>query len=374
MARDGNPNIIAFDDAKRMASVYGQPPVRSRYAADDRAFAGAGEQRRAPRVPSWYEPADAARSVVRDVSDDARFSSQRASSHRSFDASDGRAAAAASARVDAFSRDIDFAVPDDDIFEQAAPRAALECYDPSGAKEGFYSSRLARREEGRAARAKRKAERLFFRQFGSDEPAEPTSRAALYKGEMGRSHRRAFSDLNNAAKSGSSSAAYSGARPSRLSRRFASPLIVAMLVIAFVIGSAAFLYPTARQYYVESREEARLQAEYDAIAARNHIIEERIDHLKTDEGIEDAARAELGWVHEGETAGIVQGLGQGISSAAIADIEAQVKSGSVPAPETWYSPFLDMVFGYVDPATVVPENTDVSNVSDVSAPVQEGRS
>lgn len=359
MARDGNPNIIAFDDAKRMASVYGQPPVRSRYAADDRVFANARAPRRAARVPSWYEPADAAR----DASDAARFSS----SHRSLDASDGRFDAA-SVRAVAPSCDIDFAVPDDDIFEQSAPRAAVECYDPSGAKEGFYSSRLARREEGRAARVKRKAERLFSRQFGSDAPVEPTSRAALYKGEMGRSHRRAFSDLNNAAKSGSSAAAYSGVRASRLPRRAASPLIAAILVVAFVMGSAAFLYPTARQYYVESREEARLQAEYDAIAARNHIIEERIDHLKTDEGIEDAARAELGWVHEGETAGVVQGLGQGISSAAIADIEAQVKGGSVPAPETWYSPFLDTVFGYVDPATVVPENTDVSNVNDVSAP------
>ena len=46
---------------------------------------------------------------------------------------------------------------------------------------------------------------------------------------------------------------------------------------------------------------------------------------------------------------------------------AQVKSGSVPAPETWYSPMLDVLFGYVDPAKVMPENTDMSNVSDVAA-------
>ena len=28
---------------------------------------------------------------------------------------------------------------------------------------------------------------------------------------------------------------------------------------------------------------------------------------------------------------------------------------------------LDVLFGYVDPAKVMPENTDMSNVSDVSA-------
>ena len=91
-------------------------------------------------------------------------------------------------------------------------------------------------------------------------------------------------------------------------------------------------------------------------------MESEIEHLKTDEGIKDAARTELGWVEEGETAGVVQGLDQEASSQKDESINAQVKSGSVPAPETWYSPMLDAFFGYVDPASAKTDNTDMSNV------------
>lgn len=123
-----------------------------------------------------------------------------------------------------------------------------------------------------------------------------------------------------------------------------------------------FLYPTARQVYIESRQEDRLQAEYDALVARNDAMQERIDYLKTDEGIEDAARQQLGWVKEGETAVVVKGLSEN-AEAEGSSVNIQVVSGSVPAPQTWYSPVLDVVFGYSDPATAQKSESGESQSS-----------
>ena len=63
--------------------------------------------------------------------------------------------------------------------------------------ETSYGSRLSKKERRQKSKAKAKAEKLFNRQFGGDAgaPAQVGSRAAVYKGEMGRNHKRAFNDL-----------------------------------------------------------------------------------------------------------------------------------------------------------------------------------
>ena len=241
-------------------------------------------------------------------------------------------------------------------------------YEGADERTSGTPSRTQRSYDKRRAKAKQKADRLFFKQFGSDDPAPSphASRAAVYKGEMGKAHKRAFSDLESGRVVSSSDARRSSARSAKTPRTSTSPLAVFAGIAACLVFALVLLYPAAQTYYLETREQSRLQAEYDALSARNEAIESQLEYLKTDEGIEDAAHKELGWVYDGQVAGVVRGLGDEKGTAQD-ELIAQVKSGSVPAPETWYSPMLDVLFGYVDPAKVMPENTDMSNVSDVAA-------
>ncbi|MDO5042354.1 MAG: septum formation initiator family protein [Slackia sp.] len=352
MARKGNSNIISFDDARRMASA--RASIGERGKSDESSLGGS---RRATARSASY------RSGGVSVRERSRFADSD-----SFSAYPPLRSEAASSR---FSHDIQLAnssrySSSDSLL--STPRPAIEVYDERDAQEDERPSRESHARDKRRAKKKQKAERLFARQFGSDDALSPSevSRAAVYKGEMGRSHKRAFADLESGRASDSTGMRRPVARGEKTRRASAPPMAVLAGVVACAAFALLLLFPPARQFYVESREQARLQAEYDALSARNEAIESQLEYLKTDEGIEDAAHKELGWVYDGQTAGVVQGLDEESASSHDAVI-SQIKSGSVPAPETWYSPMLDMVFGYVDPAKVIPENTDLSNVSDVAA-------
>ena len=104
----------------------------------------------------------------------------------------------------------------------------------------------------------------------------------------------------------------------------------------------------AQQYYVGLRTQDKLEAEYALLSERNAAIQSDIDRLSTDEGIEDVAREQLGWVSKGETAGVVVGLSEDESSSTPDTVHAQIDSASVKTPDTWYSGVLDPIFGYSD--------------------------
>lgn len=354
MARKGNSNIISFDDARRMAS---SRSVRASAEEADRAaaFPIASSRRAASRSASYGSTG----ASVRDRSLSFGSEDSFASSPSRFEGASPR-----------FSRDIRLANPSrrfSDGLSSSAVRPALEVFDERDAREDDRPSSGSRSRDKRRAKTKQKAERLFARQFGSDDAApSEASRAAVYKGEMGRSHKRAFADLGSGRASGSTGSRQPAARSEKTRRASTPPMAVFAGVMACMAFALFLLFPAAQQFYVESREQARLQAEYDALSARNEAIESQIEYLKTDEGIEDAAHKELGWVYDGQVSGIVQGLDEEAKSSH-GTVISQVKSGSIPAPETWYSPMLDLVFGYVDPVKSTPENTDMSNVSDVAA-------
>lgn len=368
MARSGNANIIPFDDARRMASMRSSRPavVETARAVGD-AY-GDGSRRHAsldaavPSRPSvgmggyasssyGARAASLALSPLPRSSRDIRLGGVSPRGERGF--------SSAPSGVPSDSFDVD---------GPSASRSAVEVYGGSDERVSDASSRAQRSYDKRRAKAKQKADRLFFKQFGADEPTPSphASRAAVYKGEMGKAHKRAFSDLESGRAVSSSDARRSSARSAKAPRTSTPPLAVFAGIAACLVFALVLLYPAAQTYYLETREQSRLQAEYDALSARNEAIESQLEYLKTDEGIEDAAHKELGWVYDGQVAGVVRGLGDDKGTAQ-EELIAQVKSGSVPAPETWYSPMLDVLFGYVDPAKVMPENTDMSNVSDVAA-------
>lgn len=369
MARQGS-NIISFDDARRYASSHSSAPSRrgssgrssasshvSRGSSDFEAFAPADAfddlvDFQSPFASSRFDSSRGESSGRREARRQASARSSRAASRDFSSVSrSGRIAPVAPSWYDEEDARASFEKTGSRAAsEDFAPRAAVESYSGSEGEELEGSLRDSRRDK-RKQRLKGKAEKMFARQFGgSDGASETGPRAAVYKGEMGRSHKRAFAEMGGTQRDGRSSSRSNAAKAKKMRSATAVRLAIAAGCLVCVAAVVLFLYPTARQVYIESRQEDRLQAEYDALVARNDAMQERIDYLKTDEGIEDAARQQLGWVKEGETAVVVKGLSED-SEAEDSSVNIQVVSGSVPAPQTWYSPVLDVVFGYSDPAT-----------------------
>ena len=209
-----------------------------------------------------------------------------------------------------------------------------------GGAERRGESRLA---SLRRTRAKNKAGRAFSKQFGDTEStaSQGGPRAAVYKGEMGTKHRQA-ARMQDKASSGI--AMKRGSKAGSDSSFTSSPKFFACMTLAVCLAlSCVVLYTSLQQYYQSVRERDRLAAEYAALVERNSAIEGEVASLQTETGVEYAAHEQLGWIKEGEQTAKVSGLSS--SEEKSASVHANIVSGSIAAPETWYSPILDPLFG-----------------------------
>lgn len=199
----------------------------------------------------------------------------------------------------------------------------------------------SRFQRWREQRRKTSLDQRFTDSYGAEPVAEDSGpRAAVYEGVMGRSQRR--SQRMQSHQGSSVSRSHPGA-PSQLAGFFSKPkAIISLSVCCFLIFSICFLYSPVRTYYQQVREHDRLQAEYTAILDRNDAIQQQIDVLSTDSGVQDRARSEYGWVEAGENSLSVAGLDLEETAP---DISGNILSNSVRPPTTWYSPFLDPLFG-----------------------------
>lgn len=111
-------------------------------------------------------------------------------------------------------------------------------------------------------------------------------------------------------------------------------------VIALLIVAAAVLYPIGCTYYQALRQEQTLQAELDAVNQRNEQIDAENKQLETDEGVENQAREEYGWVKDDEKATVVVNSGDSGSG----DMPSQVDGSKIEPPHTWYYDILDIIF------------------------------
>ena len=205
-------------------------------------------------------------------------------------------------------------------------------------------------------RTKEKAARAFDRQFGGASSSSSTSdgpRAAVYKGEMGRSQRRSQrmqtgtsfvqksprSSRSHNKETASILAWFGNAFTSLFTRR---KNLVALSFVACIVIACVFMYPAAKQYYTEMRHLDKVNAEYQAVTNRNAELSSTRDYLQSSEGVEELAHEKYGWVKEGENSVLVYGLA---NDNTIADTNLYIQRGSVSAPETWYSVILDPLFG-----------------------------
>lgn len=212
---------------------------------------------------------------------------------------------------------------------------------------GLFGRMRASANEGRRARTKERAGKAYFRQYEKDKPSDASQggpRAAVYKGEMGSTHKRSARMQQDGAGSRGRSAGSFAASQKR--SRFRAPLTVLGACVLCVAFGVAMLYGPAQQFYTELRERDRLAAEYQAVVERNEAISQQVAALQTDAGIEDRARTEFGWVKEGEHAVSVSGLEPKDSST----FRSNIVSEDIPLPDTWYSGLLDPLFGVEDKA------------------------
>ena len=331
-------NIIMFDDARRKARVSrtrttsrSQEPISSRTQQSS--------SYRDKRTDSYY---GSQTSVHRDQQSLMNHTRQSVSMRESADMRTNPTTGFSSRVYDDIFAGINHDL-DPDI-QSAYQEDAASAQEPRSAITRGESR--SRGEQKKRDKKSARASRQFLNQFGSsDTPtSESGTRAAVYKGEMGKQHKRAVlqqESPQDSRKSSRGGVSHGGAQTMvvRLAIGFVGTIVVLVMV-------GAYLYPAAQQYYIEMRNHDRLQVEYETVVARNEAIQQDVDHLRTDEGIEDAARTDLGWVSEGENAVIIQGLPEDTDSGSGTEVHAQVPSSSIEAPETWYSKFLDPFFGY----------------------------
>ena len=218
-------------------------------------------------------------------------------------------------------------------------------------KSDNKTSRQAARDERKRQRTKARADKMFDRQAAiaasrnNAAEAEGAPRAALYEGKMGATHRKS-ARMQRVSEAGPVSAKINPAgwfSSIPMSPR-ALRVATAVLCVALV---AVFLYVPAQQYYQAQREHDRLAAEYSVVEQRNDAIDFENDSLASNAGMEDAVREKYGYIVAGEQTAVVTGLSDDTLERihGASDVEGNVLSSSVKAPEEWYTPYLDALFG-----------------------------
>ncbi len=131
------------------------------------------------------------------------------------------------------------------------------------------------------------------------------------------------------------------ARPHFVPRWWMLPIVI-LAVLAFFVAT---YYPVARVQYRETRERVRLEAELQALKARNGRLRAAVDRLKTPEGVEDYARLQLGMVKKGEHVAVVIDGDETTQSALAAPPTPRIDSEEAATPPVGpWTAFLDVVF------------------------------
>lgn len=198
-----------------------------------------------------------------------------------------------------------------------------------------------------------KAERDFDRTIGArerkaqeDAQRAQSSRAAVYEMHMGATHRKSARMQNHDGKK-SGFGGFGFSLPFNLSAGALSAAAARGIVALAVVVFAVFmLYPSCQNYYVETRQLQQLQAEYDALNSYNTQMQSQIDYLNTDEGLEEYARSELGWIRQDEHMATVEGVESSVEGSTQSSTTHSPLNEDIPAPDTWYSGVLDVFFGY----------------------------
>ena len=79
-----------------------------------------------------------------------------------------------------------------------------------------------------------------------------------------------------------------------------SSLVMKILLLALVVYATVTLVSLHGQVTEKNAEAAELQSSINVEKQENLRLQQAIENLNTDEGIQDVAREKLGWVSRGE--------------------------------------------------------------------------
>ena len=79
-----------------------------------------------------------------------------------------------------------------------------------------------------------------------------------------------------------------------------SSLVMKILLLALVVYATVTLVSLQGQVTEKNAEAAELQSSINVEKQENLRLQQAIDNLGTEEGIQDVAREKLGWVSKGE--------------------------------------------------------------------------
>ena len=318
-------NIVSFEDARRTSR-------RSQAASSDARKGKAARSSRATRSANKDEWAMYASAPAKNAG---KGSAARSQAPRKSQAN----------RSEAFDE-----TPRRAQLSQARPSGQRRASDGRAQKTTRSRANEAEMRERRKSqkakgRASKQLDRAYAERADGARQAEGSPRAPMRKGEMGKSQRKQ-ARMQLASEAGSVVAKINPAgwfSKINLSSRKAKIVTVAICAVFVCV----FLYTPAQQYYQAVRDNARLEAEYAAVASRNDALDAHNDSLASDAGMEDAVRQKFGYIVAGEQTAVVSGLSEEVeaSKRASAEVEANVLASSIKAPEEWYTPILDTLFG-----------------------------
>ena len=188
----------------------------------------------------------------------------------------------------------------------------------------------------------------FCSKASASDSKNDAPRAAVYAGKIGKNSKRAIKIQAENSPSGSLKSASKFARESKTSNALEKVTSVnvvakvAIFVAVTIVLVCVFCYQPAKICYTQIRSTEKATAELQLVQARNEKLSSNVSALKTDEGIEDKAKEDYGYVIKGEGAAHVSGIGTGNNSKLL----EYVDSNKVTAPNNALTGILDAIFGY----------------------------
>lgn len=188
----------------------------------------------------------------------------------------------------------------------------------------------------------------FCSKAKSEDPKKSAPRAAIYTGKIGRKSKQAIKVQAKNSPSASLKYASKFAKKfnvSNISERAFSvnlPVKIIIFIALTLVAVSIFCYQPAKICYTQIRNTEKASTELSLVKARNEKLSANVASLKTDEGIEDKAKDDYGYVLAGEGSAHISG----IEKQEATKLLEYVDSEKVTAPDTALTKILDAVFAY----------------------------
>jgi cell division protein FtsB len=377
-ARDDSPYTVQSIKRAKVSQSHRRKAGNARHPGSSKASA-----RQAPaNSPATKQPASRAKKSPTGISGtiafDASRAALRAQAAREAEAADSneqeRFAQVARSTVEARANPDKKAMP--------APASVPTPADSANSKPGKRPAAKrppAKRNPATLASASQKS-----KVAAASEPKVRTRRPKMRrdpKTEAARSEKQFKRDVHKHRRERERTIERSRRQPKSLEQR----LVVMGATVILAVLTVVILYPPAQGLYSAVRIRDYHAEQLETVNANNARMQERVDSLQTQEGIQDEARERYGLVLPGETLGVVSTVGADDSTSdAASDANAEGSSGTASTTssssgtssaaqqdsgeqtDSWATRLLDSVFGVSLPNDTESSSADPQVIKEAS--------